>query len=164
MAQFRIEMRLAGRNPAGGAAIAGERPALAVTVPARVLHFSFTKWRVVSAVIQVGLALPMVVYFHRLGLSGLSANAFAIPLMGLAVPAGFLAVFTGWQWMAAVGGWLMRAVARMVGWHAAHRAGLAHSHSAGVAGGGFAAALICFAMARGTLVARGSGRWRWRSS
>ena len=29
----------------------------------------------------------MVVYFHRLGLSGLSANAFAIPLMGLAVPA-----------------------------------------------------------------------------
>jgi hypothetical protein len=49
--------------------------------------FFFYEVAVVSAVIQLGLALPMVVYFHRLGLSGLSANAFAIPLMGLAVPA-----------------------------------------------------------------------------
>ena len=30
------------------------------------------------------VALPMVVYFHRLGFSGLSANAFVVPLMGAA--------------------------------------------------------------------------------
>ncbi len=53
-----------------------------------------------SAVVQFGLALPMVVYFHRLGFSGLSANAFVVPLMGAVVPVGFLAVFTGWHWIA----------------------------------------------------------------
>lgn len=111
VAQFRIEIRLLVETL--------HVPALFVILPVRVLLF-FYEVAVVSAVIQLGLALPMVVYFHRLGLSGLSANAFAIPLMGLAVPIGFLAVFTGWHWLAALGGWLMRLSHVIVGWHAAH--------------------------------------------
>jgi len=111
VAQFRIETRLLVETL--------HLPAMAVILPVRVMLF-FYEVAVVSAVIQLGLALPMVVYFHRLGLSGLSANAFAIPLMGLAVPIGFLAVLTGWQWLAAVGGWLMRLSHAIVGWHAGH--------------------------------------------
>jgi len=111
VAQFRIELRLLAETL--------HVPALAVTLPVRLALF-FYEVAVVSAVIQLGLALPMVVYFHRLGLSGLSANAFAIPLMGLAVPVGFLAVFTGWHWLAALGGWLMRLSHAIVGWHANH--------------------------------------------
>jgi len=37
----------------------------------------------------------MVVYFHRVGISGLSANTFVVPLLGVVVPLGFVAVFTG---------------------------------------------------------------------
>ena len=60
---------------------------LLVTVPARVVFFFF-EVAAVSAMRQVGLALPMVVYFHRVGLSGLSANAFIVPILGIACPSG----------------------------------------------------------------------------
>jgi len=60
----------------------------------------------------------MVVYFHRIGLSGLSANAFVVPLMGLAVPLGFVAVFTGWAWVAKVAGVLLWLSQKVVYWHA----------------------------------------------
>jgi competence protein ComEC len=93
-AQFRIEMRLLAdtlrlarlpRRLADGL----------VTITARVCFFAY-EVTVVSAIVQIGLALPMVVYFHRVGISGLSANAFIVPLMGLVVPIGFVAVLTGW--------------------------------------------------------------------
>jgi len=61
-----------------------------VVVVARVLFFLY-QITAVSAVIQAGLALPMIVYFHRVGLSGLTANALVVPLMGLAIPVGFVA-------------------------------------------------------------------------
>ena len=112
VAQFRIEMRLLVETL--------HVPASRRHAPDPASLLFFYEVAVVSAVIQLGLALPMVVYFHRLGLSGLSANAFAIPLMGLAVPAGFVAVFTGWHWVAAVAGWLMQLSHIIVGWHAAH--------------------------------------------
>ena len=89
-----------------------------VTVPARVIFFFF-EVAAVSAVSQVGLALPMVVYFHRVGLSGLSANAFIVPILGIAVPIGFVAVFTGWMWVAKFAGWLLGISRAIVAWHAA---------------------------------------------
>ncbi len=110
VAQFRIEMRLL--------AATFHVPQLAVTVPARVLFF-FYEVVVVSAIVQLGLALPMVIYFHRLGISGLSANAFVVPLMGVVVPAGFVAILTGWHWVAWLVGLLLRMSHAVVSWHAA---------------------------------------------
>jgi competence protein ComEC len=116
-AQFRIEMRLLAetlrlwtRMPAavGRAMVAG---------PARALFFVY-EIVVTSAALQLGLALPMVVYFHRIGLSGLSANAFVVPVMGLVVPIGFVAVFTGWVWPARVAGALLHVSQAVVTWHA----------------------------------------------
>ena len=49
----------------------------------------------------------MVVYFHRVGLSGLSANAFVVPVMGLVVPVGFVALLPagrGWPYERLVAG------------------------------------------------------------
>jgi competence protein ComEC len=71
-----------------------------------------------SAVVQLGLALPMVVYFHRLGFSGLSANAFVVPLMSVVVPVGFLAVFTGWHPVANLAGVLLWLSQKVVWFHA----------------------------------------------
>ena len=154
VAQFRIEMRLLVQTLRVTLHLPARAATVAVTLPARVLLF-FYEIAVISAVIQLGLALPMVVYFHRLGLSGLSANAFAIPLMGLAVPTGFLAVFTGWKWVAAIGGWLMRLSRTIVGWHAAHEPNWRIPTPPVWLGIALSVALLAFAMAR--------GRW-WRAA
>ena len=154
VAQFRIEMRLLVQTLRAGLHLPAHLATLAVTVPARVLFF-FYEVSVISAVIQLGLALPMVVYFHRLGLSGISANAFAIPLMGLAVPVGFVAVFTGWGWPAALGGWLLRVSRVIVGWHAAHEPNWRIPTPPLWLGIALSLALLAFALAR--------GRW-WRAA
>jgi len=154
VAQFRIEMRLLAETLRDAAHVPLRVATLAVTVPARVLFF-FYEVAVISAVIQLGLALPMVVYFHRLGLSGLSANAFAIPLMGLAVPIGFIAVFTGWGWVAAIAGWLLRLSRAIVGWHAAHEPAWRIPTPPLWLGIALSVALLAFAVAR--------GRW-WRAA
>jgi competence protein ComEC len=73
---------------------------------------------VVSAVMQIGLALPMAIYFHRVSLTGISANAIVVPLLGLAVPVGFLALFTNFHWIAGVAALLLDLSRRTVEWHA----------------------------------------------
>jgi beta-lactamase superfamily II metal-dependent hydrolase len=91
---------------------------MAVTIPARRLFFFFDI-TVTSAIARFGLALPMVVYFHRVGFSGLSANALVVPLMGVALPVSFVAVLTGSAWVAAAAAWLLRISQSIVTWHAA---------------------------------------------
>jgi len=154
VAQFRIEMRLlaetlhrAVRLPTGAARFA-------VAFTGRVLLFFF-ECTVISAVIQLGLALPMVVYFHRVGLSGLSANAFVVPVMGLAVPVGFVAIFTGWTWVAQFGGWLLWLSQAIVKWHAAVEPNWRIPAPPLWLAVAFSAALIAAAVTR--------GRW-WRTA
>jgi competence protein ComEC len=117
VAQFRIEMRLLAETLRRALRLPERAARLAVTLPARIGFFLF-EIVVISAVIQLGLALPMVVYFHRVGLSGLSANAFVVPLLGIAVPLGFVAVFTGWMWVAKAVGALLWLSQKVVFWHA----------------------------------------------
>ena len=100
VAQFRIEMRLLAETLRRVAHLPARRRPPGRRRARPRAFCSSSRSSVISAVIQLGLALPMVVYFHRVGLSGLSANAFVVPLMGLAVPLGFVAVFTGWAWVA----------------------------------------------------------------
>jgi competence protein ComEC len=73
---------------------------------------------VISAVIQVGLALPMAEYFHRVSFTGLSANLLIVPLLNAVVPLGFVAIFTNFRWVAALAGWLLHLSARIAEWHA----------------------------------------------
>ncbi len=61
----------------------------------------------------------MIVYFHRVGLSGLSANAFIVPILGVVVPIAFVAVFTGCVWIAKIAGSLLAISRAIVAWHAA---------------------------------------------
>jgi competence protein ComEC len=109
-AQFRIEMRLLAKTLGATAPI---------TVTARILFFVY-EIVLTSAVVQLGLALPMVVYFHRVGFSGLSANAFVVPLMGLVVPVGFVAIATNWTWLANVAGAMLWLSQKVVWFHASH--------------------------------------------
>jgi competence protein ComEC len=71
-----------------------------------------------SAAIQIGLALPMAIYFHRLSLTGCTANMLAVPAVSMAIPLGFASVFTGWRPPAELAGWLLDLSKAIVAWHA----------------------------------------------
>jgi competence protein ComEC len=117
VAQFRVELRLLADTVRQVTRLPGRLATYIITIPARVLFFGY-ELVVVSAIAQIGLALPMVVYFHRVGFSGLSANAFVVPLLGLVIPVGFVAAATGWAWVASVGGVLLHLSQAIVAWHA----------------------------------------------
>ncbi|WP_321473984.1 DNA internalization-related competence protein ComEC/Rec2 [uncultured Paludibaculum sp.] len=85
----------------------------------QLLHWAWGALRL-SAAVQVGLALPMALYFHRLSATGLTANILAVPVVSTAVPVGFLAVFTGWRWPAAFAGWLLDVSQAIAAWHSMH--------------------------------------------
>ncbi len=58
----------------------------------------------VSAILQMGLALPMAYYFHRATTVGLPANALVVPLTQLLMPAAICALVLGYvsPWLAKI--------------------------------------------------------------
>jgi len=109
-AQFRVELRLIAEviHPVALAPL---------TLLLRVAFFAY-ELVVISTVVQIGLALPMAEYFHRVSFSGFSSNLIVTPLMGALVPIGFFAIFTGWHWPAALASGMLDISARVVNWHA----------------------------------------------
>ncbi len=73
---------------------------------------------ITSLFIQIALALPTIVYFHRLPVSGLSANAIVVPALSAVVPVGFLAIATQSHALASVCAWLLDLSRRAVAFHA----------------------------------------------
>jgi len=61
-----------------------------------------------SACVQWMLAMPMILYFHRLSITGLTANIIIVPLVSLAIPFGFAAVATGWHFFATIALWMLQ--------------------------------------------------------
>jgi len=112
-AQFRVELSLVAETLRWLTRIPEKWWLAAMGVALRAF-FYFFDLILVSAVIQLALALPMVVYFHRVSASGLMANPVMVLLTVLAVPAGLLAVLTGWQPAAHVAGLLVEASMRLV--------------------------------------------------
>ena len=115
-AAFRVELRLLAETVSLWTRLP-ERGALAALGAILRAVFYAYDLVIVSATVQVGLALPMVVYFHRLSISGLSANLIVVPLMSLVVPVGFVAVFTGWSLPARIARLLLIASEKAVDWH-----------------------------------------------
>jgi competence protein ComEC len=73
---------------------------------------------IVSACVQFGLALPMVSYFHRLSLTGLSANIVVVPLLSVVIPLGFASIATGWQVLAIATKFVLLCAEWIAGGHA----------------------------------------------
>jgi competence protein ComEC len=156
VAQFRVEMRLLADTLRRAAHLPPLAARLAITLPARVALFVY-EIAAISAVIQMGLALPMVVYFHRVGLSGLSANAFVVPLLGVAVPLGFISLLTGWVWVAKAVGGLLWLSQKVVAWHAGIEPHWRIPTPPLWLGVAFSAALIAAALARGRWLRAATG-------
>lgn len=117
-AQLRVELRLIAETAELWLRIPARFATQALALATRALFFAF-ELTVVSASVQIGLALPMAEYFHRVSFTGLSANLLIVPLMNLVVPVGFAALFTGWAWLAAAADTLLRWSAAIAQWHAA---------------------------------------------
>lgn len=115
-AHFRLELRLLAETASYYLRLPREWWERGLAWSARVFFFVYDL-AVVSAAIQIGLALPMAIYFHRISLTGFSANVLVVPLLGLVVPLGFVAIFTNWQVPAAIAGWLLSIGERVAEWH-----------------------------------------------
>ncbi len=115
-AQFRLELRLLAETLSYYVPISQAWTARALALAARIAIFAYDL-ALISTAIQIGLALPMAIYFHRISLTGLSANILVVPLLALVVPLGFLAVFTMWRVPAIMAGWLLHAGEVVAGWH-----------------------------------------------
>jgi competence protein ComEC len=115
-AQFRLELRLLAETLSYYVPISRAWAARGLALMVRIAIFGYDL-AVISTAIQIGLALPMAIYFHRISLTGLSANILVVPLLALVIPLGFVAVFTMWRAPAIMAGWLLHAGELVAGWH-----------------------------------------------
>ena len=119
-----------------------------------VLYF-FYDIVVTSTVMQIALALPMLMYFHRFSASGLTANMAIIPMMSIVVPFGILAIAIGWTWAAGVANLMLRWSENVAAWHLTWAPEFRVADPPPWVAFGFGAALlICGISLR-------IGRWRW---
>jgi competence protein ComEC len=93
VAQFRADLRMiAGRL----AHFLGKRWSLSLVRGTASVMLAAFDLLLVSAVMQMGLALPMAYYFHRATTIGLPANVAVVPLTELLMPAAVLAIALGY--------------------------------------------------------------------
>jgi competence protein ComEC len=119
VAQIRVELRLLAETVTLWTRLPQRAGVALIAWPLRAGVFVFEA-AVLSAVVQLGLALPMAVYFHRVSFSGVSANVLiGIPMAGV-VALGLAAVVTGFWPLASAAGWLLTLSQRVVDWHAQH--------------------------------------------
>src|SRR5579863_719925 len=154
VAQFRVEVRLATETVHHWTRLPLRWMLEALAWMLRAALFAF-EMAVISTVIQIGLALPMAEYFHRISFTGLTANLIIVPLLEAAIPIGFFAMFSGWSWAAAAAGWLLKMAARTADWHAGIEPSWRVADPPPWLALGFTAALIAFSL----LVRHRRGRW-----
>jgi len=96
MAQWRLDLRMIGGRISRFAGNRNVIKGLATGMRLLVITFEFL---LISAIIQVGLVLPMVFYFHRAMIVGLPANILAVPLTELVMVAAILALALSYVWL-----------------------------------------------------------------
>jgi competence protein ComEC len=116
-AQFRVELRLVAETLRLLCGIPESAGLMLVSLVSRIGLFLWEIF-ITSFFIQIGLVLPMIVYFHRASVSGLSANAAVVPILSAVVPLGFLAIALNSHILAALCAWLLSVSRWAVGWHA----------------------------------------------
>jgi competence protein ComEC len=98
-ASWRVEFRLLAQTLQVWTHLPLKYAQTLVVIAVKGLVFA-AEMTLVSACVQFGLALPMISYFHRMSVTSLSANVVVVPLLTLVVPTGFVAILTGWHWIA----------------------------------------------------------------
>jgi competence protein ComEC len=119
VAQFRLDLRLLLNRI--GALLPGRVPRWILLAGLRGF-FGFAELIVISAVLQIGLALPMAYYFHRATSIAMPANLLVVPFLQLLMPAAVLAIEVSYVSLslakipAAVAGFALEGIAGTVKW------------------------------------------------
>jgi competence protein ComEC len=93
VAQFRVDLRFVASHLAP---FMGEKSSFTLVRVAARVSLRIFELLFISAIMQMGLALPMAFYFHRATTLGLPANLAVVPLTGIMMPAAVLAVGLGY--------------------------------------------------------------------
>jgi competence protein ComEC len=93
VAQFRLDLRLIASQLAR---FIGTHWSLRLIRTLTIIFLAAFELLLVSAVMQMGLALPMAYYFHRATTIGLPANMAVVPLTQLLMPAAILTITLGY--------------------------------------------------------------------
>ncbi len=93
VAQFRLDLRLLAQKLAR---FIGTQWSLRLVRTVTIMFLAAFELLLVSAVMQMGLALPMAYYFHRATTIGLPANVAVVPLTQLLMPAAILTIALGY--------------------------------------------------------------------
>ena len=93
VAQFRLDLRLIAAQLAR---FIGNQWSLRLVRGTTIICLRTFELLLVSAVMQMGLALPMAYYFHRATTIGLPANVAVVPLTQLLMPAAVLTIALGY--------------------------------------------------------------------
>lgn len=115
-AQWRVELRLLAQTVGAWTRLGPDSSLRVISATAWLTAF-IAECIIISVCVQFGLALPMVSYFHRLSITGVSANIIVIPLLSLVVPIGFAAIATGWHVLAVLTHVLLQLAEDVAGWH-----------------------------------------------
>jgi competence protein ComEC len=116
IATMRVELRLVAETLTVWTKLPDRVCLVIATRAARLVAFA-TEAVLLSACIQFALTLPMIAYFHRVSLTGLSANVIVVPLLSCVIPLGFSATFTGWHWLAVATAGLLNLAEQVAAWH-----------------------------------------------
>jgi competence protein ComEC len=152
-AAFRVELKLIAETIALLARMPRALALSAVSASTRLILFA-GELLLLSAVMQVALALPMALYFHRVSFTGLTANLLMGPLMSLLIPLALIATLTASPPAGVVSGRLLAAAAWVAKVHAAREPEWRIADPPLWSAAVFAAALLALAIA----LRRGS-RW-----
>jgi competence protein ComEC len=90
---MRVEARLLAQTISVWTRIPEKHCVAAVALAVQTFYHLYEIF-MLSAVVQVALALPMALFFHRVSLSGMAANVIVVPVMNAVVVTGFIAVLT----------------------------------------------------------------------
>jgi competence protein ComEC len=101
VAQFRVELQLIAARVGR---FAGKTWSQRLVRGIAGCALAFAELLFISVIMQMGLALPMAWYFHRVTTIGLPANLVVVPLTQLLMPAAVTALMLGWisPWLAKV--------------------------------------------------------------
>lgn len=93
VAQFRVDLRFIASRLAP---FIGEKASLVLVRCAAKFSLRVCELMFISAVMQMGLALPMAFYFHRATTLGLPANLAVVPLTGIMMPMAVISLALGY--------------------------------------------------------------------
>ena len=95
IAQFRLELRMIAQRLAR---FVGSRVANRVMASGWRAGIAAADIMVISAILQLSLALPMAIYFHRAMTLGLPTNMIIVPLHGILLPSAGVALTCSYIW------------------------------------------------------------------